>query len=62
MKYLSEFFVPYDSFLEYYILLTSMSLKLNNFFVFIKATFIDILIIKIYTLSTHSYSCQKKNV
>ena len=31
MKYLSEFFVPYDSFLETNILLTSMSFNLNNF-------------------------------
>ena len=31
MKYLVEFFVPYDSFLETNILLTSMSCKLNNF-------------------------------
>ena len=31
MKYLSEFFVPYDSFLEINILLTSKSCKLNSF-------------------------------
>ena len=31
MKYLSEFFVPYDSFLETNILLTSMSCKLKSF-------------------------------
>ena len=31
MKYLSEFFVPYNSFLETNILLTSMSFKSNNF-------------------------------
>ena len=31
MKYLTEFFVPYDSFLETNILLTYMSFKLNNF-------------------------------
>ena len=31
MKYLSDFFVPYDSFLETNILLASMSCKLNNF-------------------------------
>ena len=31
MKYLSEFFGPYDSFLETNILLTSKSCKLNSF-------------------------------
>ena len=31
MKYLSEFFVPYDSFFEINILLTSMPFKLNSF-------------------------------
>ena len=31
MKYLSEFFVPYDSFLEANILLTSMSRILDSF-------------------------------
>ena len=31
MKYLSEFFVPYDSFFETNILLTSKLYKLNNF-------------------------------
>ena len=31
MKYLSEFFVPYDSFLEANILLTSNSSKLKSF-------------------------------
>ena len=31
MKYLSEFFVPYDSFLETNDLVTSMSYVLNNF-------------------------------
>ena len=31
MKYLSEFFVPYDSFLETNILLTFKSRKLNSF-------------------------------
>ena len=56
MKYLSEFFVPYDSFFETNILLTSMLFKLNNL------DFIDLFIIKIYALSTHSYTCQKKNV
>ena len=57
MKYLSEFFVPYYSFLETNILLVSMSFK---FFVLIKVTFVDLFIIKIYALSTHSYTCQKK--
>ena len=32
MKYLREFFVPYDSFFETNILLASMSFKLNSFF------------------------------
>ena len=59
MKYLSEFFVPYYSFLETNILLVSMSFK---FFVLIKVTFVDLFIIKIYALSTYSYTCQKKNV
>ena len=31
MKYLSEFFVPYDSFLETNILLASKSYSLNTF-------------------------------
>ena len=31
MKYLREFFAPYDFFLETNILLTSKSYKLNNF-------------------------------
>ena len=31
MKYLSEFFVPYDYSLETNTLLTSMSFQLNNF-------------------------------
>ena len=30
MKYLREFFVPYDSFLETNILLASMSFQLNS--------------------------------
>ena len=51
MKYLSEFFVPHDSFLETNILLAYMSFKLNSFLFYI---------IKIYALSTHSYTCQKK--
>ena len=64
MKYLSEFFVPYDFFFyfETIILLPSMSFKLNNFFVLKKVTFVDLFIIKIYALSTESYTCQKKNV
>ena len=62
MKYLSEFFAPYDYFLETNILLTSMSFKLNSFFVFIKVTFLDLFIIKIYALSTHSSTLLKKNV
>ena len=61
MNYLDELLLPYDSFFETNNLLTSMSFKLNNFFVFINATFIDIFIIKIYALFTHSYTCQKKN-
>ena len=60
MKYLSEFFVSYDSFFEANILLTSKSYKLNNFFVFIKVIFVDLFIIKIYALSTHSYTLLKK--
>ena len=50
MKYLSEFFVPYDSFLGTNILLT---------FVCIKVTFVDFFIIKIYALSTHSHALLK---
>ena len=42
MKYLSEFFVPYDSFLETNTLLTSKSYILNSFL---------FLIIKIYAFS-----------
>ena len=63
MKYLSEFFVPYDYFFETNILLTSISFKLNNFLikiVLIKVTFIDLFTIKIYALSTHCYTGQKK--
>ena len=62
MKYLSEFFVLYDSFFETNILLTSMSFKLNSFLLFIKVTFVYLFIINIYALSTHSYTCQKKSV
>ena len=36
MKYLSEFFVPYDSFLQTNILLASMSVKLNSFLFLLK--------------------------
>ena len=59
MKYLSEFFVPYDSFLETNILLTSKSFILNTL-LFVKSTFVDLFIIKIYALSTHSYTWPKK--
>ena len=41
--------------------LSSDELKVKSFFVLIKATFIDFFI-KIYALSTHSYTCQKKNL
>ena len=59
MKYLSGFFVPQDSVYETNILITLMSFKLISFFS-IKTTFIDIFIIKIYALFTHSYTFQKK--
>ena len=62
MKYLSEFFVLYDSFFETNILLTSMSFKLNSLLLFIKVTFVYLFIINICALSTHSYTCQKKSV
>ena len=55
MKYLSEYFTPYESFLEINILLTSISSTLNSFFVFVKVNFFYLFIIKIYALSTHSY-------
>ena len=62
MKYLSEFFVPYDSFLQTNILLASMSVKLNSFLFLLKLSPKFIFITKIYALSTHSYTCQKKNM
>ena len=46
MKHLSEVFLPYDSFLEINILLIPMSSILNS----------SILNIKIYALSSHSYT------
>ena len=55
MKYLGEYFTPYESFLEVNILLTSISSILNSFFVFVKVDFFYLFIIKIYALSTHSY-------
>ena len=39
MKYFSDFFLPYDSFLETNILLTSMPSILNSF-VFVKIAFV----------------------
>ena len=59
IKYLNEFFVPYDSFLETNILLTSKT-YIKYFLVFIKITFIDFFIFKIYALSTHSYTWLRK--
>ena len=56
MKYLSEVFVPCDSLSETNILLTSKSCKLNSFFVFIKVTFVDFLVLKNYCLIAHSYT------
>ena len=56
MKYLSEFFAPYDSFLEANILLISMSSILNSFFDFVKIAFVDFLVFRIHALSTHSYT------
>ena len=61
MKYLSEFFVPYDSFLESNILLAFKSCILNSFVV-IKSTFVDFFVLKIYALSTHSYTWLKKKI
>ena len=57
MKYLSEFFVPYDSFLETNILLTSKSCNLNSFY---KVTFVDFFVFKNYCLIAHSYTLLKK--
>ena len=56
IKYLREFFVPYGSFLETNMFLTSMS----YLFVRIKAASFDFFVIKIYVLSTHSYMLYKK--
>ena len=52
MKYLNDFFVPYDSLLETSTLLTSM--------LSIEITFIDLFIVRIYALSIHSYTMRKK--
>ena len=54
IKYLNEFFVPYDSSLETNISLTSMSI--GYFFVFIKVTLLKFFVFKIYVLSIHSYT------
>ena len=59
IKYLIAFFVPYDSFSETNILFTSMS-SIEKFFIFIKITFFDLFIVKIYALSAHSYIQQSK--
>ena len=70
IRYLRDFFVPYDSFLETNILLTSMS-SILYFFVFAEGTFIffyffckrcsDFFVIKIYVLPTHYlYTTNKK--
>ena len=56
IKYLDELYLPYCSILETNILLTSISSKLNTFFVFIvKVAFFDFFIVKIYAFSVHSY-------
>ena len=60
MKYLSEFFVPYYSFLGTNILLTSKSCILNSFLFFVEITFVDLFIIKTSALSTHFYTGLKK--
>ena len=59
IKYLIAFFVPYDSFSETNILFTSMS-SIEQFFIFIRITFFDLFIVKIYALSAHSYIQQSK--
>ena len=57
MKYLIDLFVPYGSFFETNILLTSMSSTLNYIFIFVEITFFDFFsVFKIYVLSTHSYN------
>ena len=47
IKYLNEFFVSYDYFLETNILLTPISSVFTIFFVFIKVTFFDFFVIEI---------------
>ena len=53
---LSEFFLPYDSFLETNILLTSQSYMFNSFLFFVEITLVDFFIIKIYAISNHPYT------
>ena len=52
-KYLNEPYLPYGSFLETNILLTSMSSVLNSFFVFIEIAFVDHFCVENCILSTH---------
>ena len=63
IRYLRDFFVPYDSFLETNMLLTSMSSILYMYiyiFVFVEGAFSDFFVVKIYALLTHSYILQIK--
>ena len=60
IKYFNELFLPYDTFLETNILLTSIPSILNIFFVFIEFTYFDFFIVEIYAISTHSYTPRKK--
>ena len=60
IKYLNELCLPYCSFLETNLLLTSISSILNIFCFYFKSRFFDIFIIKVYVLSIHSYIRLKK--
>ena len=53
MKYLIDLFVPYGSFLETNIFLTSTPSILNSF-LFLQKRFFDIFVVVNYVLSTHS--------
>ena len=53
IKYLNEFLLPYDSFLETNIIYVNV-FNVIYLFVFVEAAFLDFFVNKIYVLSTHS--------
>ena len=55
IKYLNESNLPYFSFLETNILLTSVPF-ISNISVFVEVTFFDFFVVEIYAISAHSYT------